>query len=163
MNVKLINLQQGLLMLKALISQSKGHSLSTSGERGQPNKNFIEKVFKEVIENLEADENTISQYFSPHYMQYVDGQQLNYEDFVQHMMVQKSLLISVKATIQQCVVEGNTLCTVHKIEAIKKNGNKIIVKVIAYFEIEAGKIIVCDELTYLLKGEDVDKNIGSIK
>jgi ketosteroid isomerase-like protein len=126
-------------------------------------RNFIEKVFKEVIENIDADEKTISQYFSPDYIQHVDGYKLNYENFVQHMMVQKSLLTYAKITIEHCVIEGNAICTVHKVDAIKKNGNKIAIKVIAYFEIEAGKIILCDELTFLLNGEDEDQNIGSIK
>lgn len=127
------------------------------------NKNFIEKVFREVIENLDADEKTISQYFSSAYTQYVDGHKLSYTDFVQHMMVQKSLLSAITITIERCVIEGNAICTVHKVDAIKKNGNKIAVKVIAYFEVEFEKIILCDELTFLLTGEDEDHNIGSIQ
>ncbi len=145
------------------ISQIAECSLSASTVKESLSRNFFEKVFKEVIENLDADEHTISQYFSPYYTQYVDGHKLNYEDFVQHMMVQKSLLTSAKVTIEHCVIEGNAICTVHKVDAIKKNGNKIAVKVIAYYEIEDDKIILCNELTYLLKGEEEDLNIGSIK
>lgn len=152
-----------VLFAISLISQNEGYSLSPSTVNESLSRNFIEKVFKEVIENLDADEKTISQYFSPYYTQYVDGHKLNYEEFVQHMMVQKSLLTSAKITIEHCVIEGNAICTVHKVDAIKNNGNKIAVKVIAYFEIEAEKIILCDELTFLLKGEDKDQNIGSIK
>lgn len=147
----------------SLISQIAWCSLPTATANENLSRNFIEKVFKEVIENIDADEKTISQYFSPDYIQHVDGYKLNYENFVQHMMVQKSLLTYAKITIEHCVIEGNAICTVHKVDAIKKNGNKIAVKVIAYFEIEAEKIILCDELTYLLKGEDEDQNIGSIK
>lgn len=126
-------------------------------------KDFIEKIFKEVIEDLNADEQIISKYFSPLYIQYVDGHQLNYKDFIQHMIAQKSLLDSVKVCIEHCVIEGNAICTVHKVDAIKKNGKKITIKVIAYFEVENGKITLCDELTYLLKGNENDQNIGSIK
>lgn len=126
-------------------------------------KSFIERVFKEVIEDLNANEKIISQYFSPHYMQHVDGHHLNYEDFVQHMLVQKSLLDSIKVCIERCVIEGSAICTVHRVDAIKKNGEKIAIKVIAYFEVKNKKIILCDELTHLLEGDEKNQNIGSIK
>ena len=144
----------------ALIFQIEGRQ---SMDYKNLNRDFIERVFHEVIKDLKANEQTISQYFSPHYIQYVDGHQLNYNDFVQHMIVQKSLLDSVDVSIEHCVVEGNAICTVHKVDAIKKNGEKIAVKVIAYFEVDNGKIILCDELTYLLTGHEKDQNIGSVK
>lgn len=145
----------------SLIFQIEGAQPVNSTEN--LNKNFIERVFKEVIEDLNADEKIISQYFSPHYIQYVDGHHLNYEDFVQHMVVQKSLLDSVKVCIEHCVIEGNAICTVHRVDAIKKNGEKIAIKVIAYFKVENKKIIFCDELTHLLEGDEKNQNIGSIK
>lgn len=126
-------------------------------------KNFIERVFKEVIEDLNANEKTISQYFSPDYIQQVDGHRLNYEDFVQHMIVQKSLMNSIMVSIERCIIEGNAICTVHRVDAIKKNGEKIAVKVIAYFEVENKKIRLCDELTHLLEGDKKNQNIGSVK
>ncbi len=49
-------------------------------------KKFIAKVFKEVIQDLNANEETISNYFHHDYIPYVDGHELNYTDFVQHMM-----------------------------------------------------------------------------
>lgn len=123
---------------------------------------FIEKVFKEVLEDLNADEKVISQYFSPNYIQHVDGHTLNYSDFVQHMKVQKTMLDSCKVSIQHYVREGNTLCTVHQVDAVKKNGCEIAVQVISYIEVENGKITLCNELTRLLKGAKEDQEIGSI-
>lgn len=123
---------------------------------------FIEKVFKEVLEDLNADEKVISQYFSPNYIQHVDGHTLNYSDFVQHMKVQKTMLDSCKVSIQHYVREGNTLCTVHQVDAVKKNGCEIAVLVISYIEVENGKITLCNELTRLLKGAKEDQEIGSI-
>jgi limonene-1,2-epoxide hydrolase len=150
-----------LLFAIALIFQIEGAQPVNSTKN--LNKNFIEKVFKEVIEDLNANEEIISQYFSPHYIQHVDGHHLNYQDFVQHMVVQKSLLDSIKVCIEHCVIEGNAICTVHRVDAIKKNGEKIAIKVISYFEVENKKIILCDELTHLLEGDEMNQNIGSIK
>ncbi len=83
-------------------------------------KNFIEQVFQEVIEGLNADKEVISRYFSPSYIQYVDGHSLNYQEFVQHMIAQKSMLNYVKVTIERIVIADNKICTVHKVDAIKK-------------------------------------------
>jgi hypothetical protein len=152
-----------LLFAITLIFQVEGGLSMDSKITESLSRDFIERVFKEVIEDLNANEQIISQYFSPLYIQYVDGHELNYKDFVQHMIVQKSLLDSIEVCIDHCVIEGNAICTVHKVDAIKKNGEKIAVKVIAYFEVENGKIILCDELTYLLEGHEKNRNIGSVK
>lgn len=126
-------------------------------------KDFIEKTFQDVIENMQADEEIISQYFSSDYIQYVDGHMLDYPGFIQHMKKQKTLINSAKVTIDHFVADANKICTVHRVDIQKKNDEKISVKVIAYFEIENGKIILCDELTKLLQGGEEDHNIGSTK
>ena len=126
-------------------------------------KSFIEKVFSEVVESRTASEAVISQYFSPHYIQHVDGTVMTYHDFVQHMITQKALLTSVRVFIERCVVEGNRICTIHIVHAVKNNGQKVAVKVIACFEIENGKIVLCDELTHLLNGDEEDVCLGSVK
>ncbi len=124
---------------------------------------FIQKVFKDVIEDMDADESVISQYFSPNYIQHVDGHTLNYTEFVEHMRVQKTVLESAQVSIERCIETENKICTVHRVDAVKKNGDRIAVKLVAYFEVENGKITFCDELTYLLHGHTTDKNIGSVK
>lgn len=124
---------------------------------------FIAMALKEVIENMEAGEEVFSRYFSPAYTQYVDGQILDYNDFVQHMTIQKTLLQSATLTIEHSMAEQNKICTVHKVNAIKKNGKAIEIQVVAYFELKEGKIALCKELTHLLSGSEEDRRIGSIK
>lgn len=152
---------KAIIILGASLLSSLGWAYELDGDF--VNKNFIEQVFKEVIEDLNANEEVISRYFSPSYIQHVDGHTLNYKEFVQHMMVQKTLLDSVKVTIERSVFEDGKFCTVHRVDAIKKNGTRISIQVIAYFEVENNKIVLCDELTYLLKGASEDANIGSVK
>lgn len=126
-------------------------------------KDFIRKVFTDVIESARADEEVISTYFSPSYIQYVDGHALTYADFIQHMTVQKRSIKSAKVIVDHCIVEGNKICTVHRVDLIKKDGTNVLAKVVAYFELENGKIVLCDELTHILKGGKEDQNMGSIK
>lgn len=124
-------------------------------------KKWIETVLKEVVENMDADESIISKYFSQDYIQEVDGKRLDYQGFVRHMHVQKEILLSARVFVQHCIVEGNKLSTIHRVDAVKKDGKKLSVKVVAHFEVKDGKIIYCDELTRLLAGAEEDQDIAS--
>lgn len=93
------------------------------------------------------------------YIQYVDSH--NCREFIQHMASQKTIIKFAKTTIKHCVVEGKGFA--RRVDAVKKNGDKLAVKVILYFEIKNGKIILCDELTKLLVGEEGDLNIVSTR
>lgn len=125
------------------------------------NKQIIQDAFRDVIENTSAGEEMISQYFSKDYRQFVDGKQLNYDQFVAHMKAQKLAIKSVKVSFENMLSDGDKVSTVHIVDAVKKDGSIIKVKVIAMFQIDQGKIMLCDELTYFIKGNDVDRDLGS--
>lgn len=124
-------------------------------------KKWIENVLKEIVENMEADEQAISKYFSRDYIQEVDGKKLDYHGFVNHMRTQKEILNSASITVERSISEGNWVSIVHRVDAVKKDGKKLSVKVIAHFEVKEDKIVRCDELTHLLLGAQEDRDIGS--
>lgn len=124
-------------------------------------KNFLKEAFANVIEDMNATEETYANYFSKDYVQYVDGKKLTYSDFVAHMKAQKSVLKSAKITFRHMLVEGDKIATVHEVDAIKKDDSIIEAQVNALFQIKNGKIILCDELTHLIKGNESDKDLGS--
>lgn len=129
-------------------------------------KNRLQQAFKEIVENMNVDglEETIARYMSPHYVQHVDGQMLDYAGFVAHMKAQKAHLSSVHVIFDHIVAEDNAISTVHRAKCVKKDGTELIAKVIAYFELDAtGKIIFADEFTKILKGSHQDHNIASMR
>lgn len=126
-------------------------------------KEFISEALKTVIEDMSAGESVISRYFSPDYVQYVDGQVLNYQDFLKHMAKQKTMLKSAIVSVERCIAEGNAVSTVHHVQAAKKDGSVIEAKVIAHFHLKDGRIVLCDELTKILKGSKEDQNLGSCR
>ncbi len=129
--------------------------------QGDATKQFIRNVFSNVVENMHATEATYATYFSKTYVQYVDGEKLNYADFVAHMKAQKNVMQSVKITVKHIVVEGDKVATIHVIDGVKKNKTRVKAQVNALFQIKDGKIILCDELTHLIAGEKSDKDLGS--
>ncbi len=127
----------------------------------EKNKALIQAAFRDVIEDCQATETTIAHYFSPDYIQSVDDKILNFEQFVSHMKVQKSVVETININLLKMVGEGDIVCSHHEVYATKKNGDALKAKVIAFFTIKNGKIIRCDELTHLLEGAQEDHDLGS--
>ena len=124
-------------------------------------KKLIQKIFKETVENIQATELLYTQYFSKEYTQCVDGVSLNYEAFVAHMKMQKEALKSLKIVFHEMIAEGGKVATFNTVYATRKDAKKVEVQVIALFELRDGKVISCNELTRLVKGEESDRDIGS--
>lgn len=127
----------------------------------QISREWVGKLFSDLIESKEVSDETISQYVSPNYIQKVDGKTLNFSEYVSHMKSLKASIQSVKITIERCMIQGNAFFTVHTAEAVKKNGDRVVAKVIGYFEVKDGKLIFCDELTKTLVGSKEDEDLGS--
>lgn len=124
-------------------------------------KNFVKKALVDVVENMAVTKETYARYFSKKYIQYVDGKTLDYNKLINHMNAQKSILKSAKITFKHLIAEGNKVSSIHIIDAIKKDGGVIKAQVHAFFEVENNKIILCDELTFLISGSKGDVDIGS--
>ena len=114
-------------------------------------------IFREDGIHLEK----ISEYFDPAYKQYVDDHVLNYEEFVAHLEVLKNVLKSSHITVEHLVEEDDKVVSVHIVDGVKKDGNKVKVKVISFFKFFNDKIILCDELTHPLGGGEADRDLGS--
>ncbi|RQO33021.1 hypothetical protein DBR39_24130 [Chryseobacterium sp. KBW03] len=124
-------------------------------------KHFIQQVFKEVLENPVFDELLIEKYFSKDYIQSVDHQQLNYEQFVLHIKKLKEKVAEQKIEIINHAENGKIIFTNHVARSILKDGSSASHKVLAEFTILNHKIIRCDELTLLVEGNHTEKNLGS--
>ncbi len=124
-------------------------------------KKFVKEIFKNTVENMDATEETYAHYFSQDYIQYVDGKTLDYNGFIAHMKTQKNVMKSAKVTFKYIIVEGDTVATVHLVSGIKKDGGVIEAQVNALFKIKNKKVVLCDELTHLIKGEKSDRDLGS--
>ncbi len=122
---------------------------------------FLKEAFAAIIENMAAGEEDYAQYFSPDYVQHVDGKVLDYDGFVAHMAKQKSVLESTRVTFKRIIVEGDQAATVHMIHAVKKDGGVVEGQVNAFWQIKDRKIVLCDELTHMISGDEADRDLGS--
>ena len=125
-------------------------------------KEQLHKIFHELFEVQKVDEKKIGEYFSPDYVQYADGEQLDYVSFLRHVLLVNEKIESCKVTFKTLICEGDIVYSNHYVDAIMKSGVKARHHVLAEFHFKDGKIIMCDELSHLEKGDVADANLASI-
>jgi ketosteroid isomerase-like protein len=118
-------------------------------------------MFRDIIEQEELDSDAVSRYFSPRYMQKVDGKKLDFASFVDHLNELKRSLNKLRVTFEYMVSEGDKVMDIHRVEGKKRDGAEITARVISLWVIESGKIVLCDELTRLERGAPEDHDLAS--
>ena len=124
-------------------------------------KELVQQSFKEVIEDMEYGEAAIERYFSKDYLQYVDGKELNFKGFCQHLKVLKETLAAARIEFKTIVQENEIVFTTHLVHLSTREGRMAIIHVIAEFRLYNNKIIYCNELTRLVAGDERDSDLGS--
>lgn len=122
---------------------------------------IILDFFKQVLEDGQIDNKTISSFVSPSYIQQVDGKTLDFEDFKKHLKKQREIISRIQITFIQIISSGDIVFTNHEVSVHKKDGNLLRFKVLAQFTLQDDKVIACDELTRLVDGNEEDSNLGS--
>ncbi|MDO4636216.1 MAG: hypothetical protein Q4B13_01550 [Lautropia sp.] len=125
-------------------------------------KERIRFVFEHVIGSDHLDESLIHQYFARDYVQKVDGKELDLDGLIKHLSVQKRHISQAKTEFLALVEEGLDVFSNHIVRAVKTDGRRVAVQVLAQFRFDAqDKIVLCDELTRLLEGDRADADLGS--
>jgi ketosteroid isomerase-like protein len=147
--------------MPSAFGNSEEQTVKRGTHPGEDNKAFIQQMFRDVIEQDAFDEQAVGRYFSPKYVQRVDGKTLDFAGFSDHLRAVKASITNVRVTFVQMVAEGNKVMDIHQVEGDKRAGGKLTARVIALFVIEDGKVVFCEELTHLEEGAATDKDLGS--
>jgi hypothetical protein len=113
-------------------------------------KAFLQEYFKNIVENLNANDLTYAKYMSKEYVLHIDGKTFTYPDIVANLKKQKQIMKSVKITFQNLIAEEDKVLSIHIVDAIKKDGTKVKAKVIGLFQIKDKQLVWADELTNIL-------------
>jgi SnoaL-like domain len=151
----------GISTMPSAFGNSEDETVKKGAHPREDNKVLIKQMFRDVIEADAFDEQAVARYFSPKYVQRVDGKTLDFAGFSDHLHAVKGAVTNVRVTFEQMVAEGNMVMDIHRVEADKRAGGKLVSKVIALFVIEDRKVIFCEELTHLEEGAATDKDLGS--
>jgi hypothetical protein len=104
-------------------------------------------------------------YFAPEYQQWADGEQLNYDGFVQHAQALANRIQQGYSfdtfTIHEVVGEGERFVSRHSFTGTNAEGIPFTLLVLALFEMREGRFIRCWELSHVQGGDAVDRSLAS--
>ncbi len=121
---------------------------------------FLHTLFRALFDPSVSSAD-VGQYFTPDYQQQVDGKILNFAEFIAHVEALKSTLISGTVTFERVLVNGPHWADIHYVDAVKRDGRPLRVKVLAFYTLTHGKISRIDELTHMEVGDEADRDLGS--
>lgn len=122
---------------------------------------LVREMLHQIIENKVYDEQLITTYFSPQYVQVVNDTVLDFEGFKQHIKKLKEVVHTIRLEILQTGEGKDCVFTKHKVEVLLNDQSTHTYKVMAEFLFQEGKIIRCEELTYLVEGK-ASYNLGAV-
>lgn len=125
-------------------------------------KQFVKNAVIYALENTNPNMD-YSKFVSKNFVNHIDGNKFNYEQWVTHQKNIKKIVKSMKPTFNLLIAEDNNVAAIYYIKIEKNDGSELEVKDMAFFKIKDHKIIYCEELTRLTQGNQLDKNIGSTK
>lgn len=125
-------------------------------------KQFVKDAVIYALENKNPTMD-YSKYVAKDFVNPIDGNTFNYQQWVTHQKHIKKLVKSMKPVFDLMVAEGNNVAAIYRINIVKNDGSHLAVKDMAFFKIKDRKIVYCEELTRLIQGSAEDKNIGSTK
>lgn len=121
---------------------------------------LLQRMF-DAFTNPNTKPEQFAELMTSDYIQRVDGKQLDFAGFLSHSETLQKSLVSSSVTFEHIVTDGVSAATVHVAEAVKVNGERIRLKVIAYYQFRGNRISLVDELTHLLEGTAQDRDLGS--
>ncbi len=124
----------------------------------------LRSLFDNIYQLKVDPEKYIQRFVSTDYIQIVDGHQINYFDFIAHIIKQRQDIKDVSFDFIYLIEENNTVASLHRVYATKIVDNKkIISEVHAFFQFKDGLLISCNERTRIIEGSHEDEDLGRRK
>ncbi|MDQ2080966.1 nuclear transport factor 2 family protein [Xanthobacteraceae bacterium Astr-EGSB] len=111
--------------------------------------------------NFDAPVARLRALVTPDYRQKVDGRELDLAAFLDHALALRSALTRLHIDIEHIVSDGVAAATVHVARATKRSGERVEMKVVAFYLFRDGRVSLVDELSHLVHGREADETLGS--
>ena len=154
-----LNLITFVILINLLLKCYAAENLQMSAEKS---KQLVKDAVIYALENMDPNMD-YSKYVSKNFINHVDDNVFNFNEWVKHQKDIKAIVKSMKPTFDLLVAEKDYVAAIYRIHIIKKDGSELDVKDMGFFKIKNHTIVYVDELTRLINGNKEDSNIGSMK
>lgn len=159
-----MNFFQKLILLVAisLSHLSLGYALEKTSLSPAESEALVKKAVKYALLNRNPDLD-YGRYVAKNFVNVVDGNTFNFEEWVAHQKHIKSITTSMRPIFKWIIAKEDEVAVLFHIHLTKSDGSQLEVKDMGFFKIKNHKIVYVEEITRLVKGDESDKNIGSMK
>lgn len=106
------------------------------------------------------DDAAVRRWFSKDYIQVADGNTLNFADFIKHLNILKRDTTSMRFEVIDAAFTGDTLADRHLVYVELKNGQRMVVEILAFYRLKNGKIVRLNEVSRVISGDLADRDLG---
>lgn len=106
---------------------------------------FLEKAFGKLFEPSSTEAEVLL-YFTPDYQQNLNGKVYSFKDFMRGVSGMKAQYTSLKAEFTTVVSSGDTVAEIHTLDATRKDGTHMRLKILAFQRLREGRICRVEEL-----------------
>ena len=158
-NIVIAAIAAAACVLGACVADDSATANQTWSEESA--KAFLLEMLQEGLSPHSDPREFANKYMTPDYVQHVDGKTLDFEEFVNHLGVLRREFKEVDVIVHDVAVSGNKIADIHYVTAVKHDGGIVKAKVIGFFYMRGDKVAKLDELTYLIEGDEEDRDLGS--
>lgn len=127
-------------------------------------KEILKSMFENIYDPQIDPKEYIQKVVSKTYIQIVDGHQIGYDCFIDHIIKQREIMKDISFDFIYLIEEGINVASLHRVYATKINSNeKIVAEVHAFFQFKDGLLESCNERTRIVKGSREDEDLGRRK
>lgn len=104
-----------------------------------------------------------SKYIADDFTITINNDEFNFLQWQQHFNHIKALMAKLWVEYHEILVDGNRIFVKQLVHGIKKDGSKVVTKVMALVTVANAKIITIDELAVMAVGSAADQDLATIR
>lgn len=119
----------------------------------------VQEILEKVLIGIDWKQSLVHD-FHPQYRQWVDGKELNYQEFCAHIHWLRNQAHITSITFDQLLCQQETVFSCHNVSGYKINGHQFTIRVMALFEFLNEQIIRTNEMSCVIKGDAANRNLA---
>ena len=120
-------------------------------------KNMLRDMYQEIF----ANPNDVSRFFSEDYVQTTDGHSLRYSEFIEHIRHVIAVTDRIEVDVVDVIRDGDRIADRHTVKLTRKDGTRALLEVYLFGTLYSGRFTRVIETTRLVEGGESSRDLAS--